>query len=61
MGKGKGIELSSLLLVHFKHSVGFAFTWGFVRPILIDFMTGKLKIFKAVSKAWYCDSGGRRA
>lgn len=45
MGKGKGIDLLSLLLVHFKHSVGFAFTWGFVRPVLMHFMTGKLQIF----------------
>lgn len=45
VGKGKGIDLLSLLLMHFKHCVGFAFTWGFVRPILMDFMTGKLNIF----------------
>lgn len=42
-GKGKGIDLLSLLHVLFKHSVDFSFTWDFVRPIQTDFMTGSCK------------------
>lgn len=45
-GKGKGIDLLSLFLVCVKHSVGFSFTWDFVRHIQMIFVTGKLQIFK---------------
>lgn len=39
--------------MHFKHSVGFAFTLDFLGPIQMDFMRGKLQCFKfrAVSEA----------
>lgn len=46
-GKGKGIDLWSLMLMlmHFKHYVGFSFTRDIPRPIQMDFVTGKLQMF----------------